>query len=188
MGGQGMGMMGGQGMGMMGGDACPMQVPGTTVTANDVEGGVALEFKTTGDVAALRQRVQRMQAMHEHQAGGGMMMGGAPSAGSGTPPGQGENAAPAPGQAQGGRQMGGMQRGGMMMPPATAAVEDIEGGARLVLRPKDPLQLAMLREHTRMRATRMASGQCPMMPASQPATTSAPASGGADNAATQPSR
>lgn len=53
---------------------------------------------------------------------------------------------------------------GMMMPAASASVEDNEGGARLVLRPKDAAQLEMLREHVRMHAGRMASGDCPMMP------------------------
>ena len=62
------------GRGMMG-DMCPMQVPGTTVTSADVEGGVALVFTTrTGDAAELRQRVRRMAEMHNHHhAGGGTM-------------------------------------------------------------------------------------------------------------------
>jgi hypothetical protein len=60
--------------------------------------------------------------------------------------------------ASGGMRMG----GGMMMPAATATVEDIEGGARLVLRPKNPAQLEALREHARMRAGRMARGECPL--------------------------
>ena len=50
-----------------------------------------------------------------------------------------------------------------MMPTATAAAEDIEGGARLILQPKDPAQLGALREHVRMKAQRMAGGECPMM-------------------------
>ncbi len=67
---QGMGM---QGMEMPGG-MCPTQVPGATVSSTDVEGGVALDFKTgTGDVAELRQRVRRMADMY-NQHGGGMML------------------------------------------------------------------------------------------------------------------
>ena len=56
-----------------------------------------------------------------------------------------------------------MMGGGMMTPAATASVEDIEGGARLVLRPKDPAQLAALREHVHKKAEQMAGGECPMM-------------------------
>jgi len=53
--------------------------------------------------------------------------------------------------------------GSMMMPAATASVEDIPGGARIVLRPRDPAQLDALREQVRAHARRMASGECPMM-------------------------
>jgi hypothetical protein len=53
--------------------------------------------------------------------------------------------------------------GGMVMPPATATIEDIPGGARLILRPEDPAQLAALREHARMQASAMTRGECPMM-------------------------
>lgn len=150
--------------GMMSG-MCPMQVPGTTVTSEDVEGGVALVFTTTskGDVAELRQRVQRMAEMHnQHHAAGGMMMG---CCGAAAPHEQGPGAGPGheaggPGSTMMG---GGMMGGGMMMPAATASVEDIEGGARLVLRPKDPAQLGALRQHVRARAERMQHGECPMM-------------------------
>lgn len=59
---------------------------------------------------------------------------------------------------------GGMMKGrGMKMPAATASVDDIDGGARLILRPHDPAQLAALQEHARMKAQRMAGGECPMM-------------------------
>ncbi len=127
---------------MMGG-MCPMQVPGTTVTAADVEGGVALSFTTsTGDVADLRQRVRRMAEMHS--------------------------------------QMHGRMHGqGGMMPAATTSVEDITGGARVILRPGDPAQLEALREHARMQAARTAQGECPMMPPR-------PSPGGAEHGAHHP--
>lgn len=66
---------GGKGMGPMAG-MCPMEVPGTTVTATDIEGGVALTFATsTGDVDELRQRVHRVAEMHNQRHGeGGRMM------------------------------------------------------------------------------------------------------------------
>jgi hypothetical protein len=57
-----------------------------------------------------------------------------------------------------------MMRGGMMMPPpSTARSEEIEGGARLVITPRDPGDLAKLREHAGQHAGMLASGRCPMM-------------------------
>jgi hypothetical protein len=52
-------------------------------------------------------------------------------------------------------------REGMM--DSRAVAEGIEGGARLVLTPNDPTQLAALREHARMHAESMRQGECPMM-------------------------
>ena len=146
--------------GMMAG-MCPMQVPGTTVAATEVEGGIGLSFTTTtGDVAELRQRVRRMAEMH-NQRGGHTMMGsrGAPAPGADAEQQHGAQAGAGHGGSRGGMMMG----GGMMMPAATASAEDIEGGARLILQPKDPAQLGALREHARMKAQRMAGGECPMM-------------------------
>jgi hypothetical protein len=169
----------GMGMGMMAG-MCPMQVPGTTVAATDVEGGVALSFTTsTGDVNDLRQRVHHMADMHDQMHGQGGMMGGM----GGSPT---EGAAPAEhphdaGAGQGACPQGMMKSGGMMMPPATASAEDIPGGARLILQPKDPAQLGALREHTHMHAERMAKGECPMM-APQPR----PGAGDAEHEAHHP--
>ncbi len=37
--------------------ACAMKIPGTTVAAIDIEGGVAIEFKNAGAVNELRKRV-----------------------------------------------------------------------------------------------------------------------------------
>jgi hypothetical protein len=152
-------MMGQQDMQAM----CPMMVEGTTVRAEEVEGGAALVFTTTGDVADLRRRVARMTEMHNrHQSHGGMM--GGPE---GHPEGRGrgqrhEHGAPGERGPHGGGMMGGQ---GMMMAmiPADARVEEIEGGARVVLTPQNPAQLQALREQVRHRAERMTSGQCPMM-------------------------
>ncbi len=52
---------------MMGGGMCPMKVPGATVSATDVEGGVAVAFTTSsGDVAELQRRVHHLADMHGH--------------------------------------------------------------------------------------------------------------------------
>jgi hypothetical protein len=136
--------MGRPSMGMMAG-MCPMAVKGTTVKTEDVDGGIALEFTTsTGDVADLRRRVRHMAEMHEHHDQ--RMMSGRGSGGCGC--------------MMGGQ---GMTGGKMKMTPSTASAEDIEGGARLVLRPKDPEQLEVLRGHVRLHSLHMAEGGCPMM-------------------------
>ena len=116
---------------------CPMQVSRTHVSAVDTADGVALVFTTSGDVAHLRQRVHKMAAMHEHMTAGGMRSGS-------------------------GAEM--TESGGMMkMVPSSARAEDIDGGARIVLVPKNAAQLDELRVHVRTHAERMASGLCPMM-------------------------
>ena len=138
--------------GMM--EMCPMRVPGATVSVADTEGGVAVVFKTTGDVAELRRRVRHMAEMHNrHHAEGTMaccqgMMGG------------GRDAGATPEQGGRGMMMGGSHAG---MVPAMAAAEDVEGGARIVLTPKDSAQLGALRTHVRDHAERMGRGECPMM-------------------------
>jgi hypothetical protein len=43
---------------------CPMKLPGVVVRAQDVAGGASLTFTTSGDVAALRERVRKMAQMH----------------------------------------------------------------------------------------------------------------------------
>jgi hypothetical protein len=120
---------------------CPMKVPGVTVSTSEVEGGVSVVFTTTGDVSDLRARVRRMAEMHEHM--GGMHHGG-------------------------GAAKPGMMRGCMMgkaggMHAATATVEDVEGGARLILVPKDAADLPALRAHVQQCRDRMEKGECPMM-------------------------
>lgn len=71
-------------------------------------------------------------------------------------------------QMAGGMQGGGMQGSGMHMVPSRASVEDVPGGARLVLMPMDPSQLAALRQQARMHVEMMRKGQCPMMPPPPP--------------------
>lgn len=51
----------------------------------------------------------------------------------------------------------------MMGVPATASVEDIADGARLVLVPEDPDQLIALQQHARRHVAQMSRGECRMM-------------------------
>jgi hypothetical protein len=129
---------------------CPMDVPGATVLASDVEGGIALEFSTDlNHVAQLRARVQQMASMHNNHA--------CPARtdaryGQGKGPGVGMGAGP-----HGHRQP---------MDPmidAVASVEEISNGARLVFTPRDALALETLRQQVRRRAEHMADRSCPMM-------------------------
>lgn len=136
---------------------CPMQVEGTAVSAEDVEGGVALTFTTSSDVAELRRRVAHMAQKHGQHGMGMHGKGKHAPAGAGdghAHGGQGNNAAP---------HKGGMMAGGMKMPAATARSEEVEGGARILLAPKDAAELEKLREHARHMSERMSAGQCPMM-------------------------
>ncbi|HVY32250.1 MAG TPA: hypothetical protein VHB79_37190 [Polyangiaceae bacterium] len=131
-----------------------MMMPGTTVAVADADGGVALTFTTTqsSEVDELRGRVKRMAALHNQ---GGMMSGGMMS---------------------GGMMGGGMMGGGMMsgehgmrgegpMPAAEASTEDVDGGVRLIFKPKDAAQLEALRGHLKKQAEHMQRGTCPMMSA-----------------------
>ncbi|MEN9580747.1 MAG: hypothetical protein RJA21_313 [Gemmatimonadota bacterium] len=141
---------------------CPMQVSGTTVASVDVEGGIGLSFTTTaGDVGELRKRVRGMAEMH-NQPGGHMMASHSASA-----PGadaEHQHCAQAVPSREGGGRGDMMTGGGMKMPATTASSEDIGGGARFILHPKDPSQLGALRQHVRMKEQRMAAGgECPMM-------------------------
>jgi len=132
--------------GMM--ESCPMKVEGTTASVSDTGDGVAISFTTsTGDVAELRRRVHHMAEMHDRHHGtmGQGMMGGK------------NEAAPSPGASSPKKPKK------MMMVPSTAIANDVEGGARIVLVPKDPARLAELRQHARDHVGRMSRGECPMM-------------------------
>ena len=138
--------------GMMAG-MCPMAVPGTAVATSDTAGGVAMTFTTaTGEVPELRTRVHKMSEMHNRASTMQMgarhddvgMSGSTDSTKSG--------------------ECGGMgMSGGTMMPPATASVNDVNDGARLVLTATDPAQLQALREHAGACSNRMQQGECGMM-------------------------
>jgi hypothetical protein len=124
----------------------------TQIATSDTDDGIAIVFTTTGDVADLRARVRHMADMHNQMAGG---MQGSGMQGSGM---QGSS----------------MQGSSMHMVPSRASLEDVPGGARLVLMPMDPSQLAALRQQARMHVEMMRKGQCPMMapppPGSKPGT------------------
>ena len=136
------------------GETCAMTARGTTVDAVDVPDGVAIRFTTSGDVAELRRHVHHMAEMHEHMAG----MHEHKMAND-----HEHNAA---GQAPASDSHSGSAH--MMMVPSTASTEDIDGGAQLVLMPRQADQLEALRQHAHMHAASMADDMCPMKTAAQP--------------------
>ena len=147
---------------------CPMYVEGTSVQAENVEGGAALTFVTTGDVAALRERVRNMASAHESHAmheAQEFDMGGT------TRPGETDEAAAAKigdaEDADDGVSAGGMPQGstaGYGEVDADTRVEDIEGGARLFLIATNPSDVEDLRIEIEHHAQRMAAGECEMAP------------------------
>jgi hypothetical protein len=125
-----------------------MGTTSTQITASDTINGAALVFTTNGDVAGLRARIRHMAEMHNQMAG----MRGSGSAG------------------PGGHGMG------MHRIPSYASAEEVPGGARLVLVPTDPSQLAALRQQVRMHVEKMQSGPCRPCPQCPTPPTPAPGS------------
>lgn len=121
---------------------CPTELPGVSVTAQDMQDGSALVFTASaGNVDQLRGRVQNLASMMNNQRANQK-----PEAAPGQP-------APAPGQQQGATNPG--------EPVAThARVENTERGARLILTPADPAQLSRVRAFAQQQASRMSSGDC----------------------------
>lgn len=188
---QGPGMAGVHGQPAAGRMLCPMALPGTRVSASDTEDGAALTFTTSGDVDELRQRVREAGAHHARMADAHAGMAGhagmdqPPATGAGTgaggevrtrDPAQDEIPAKADPEHAGtgdasasGTGMGagtgccgpGMAHQAMMT--ADARAEDVDGGARLVLTPKDAAGADALRAEVREHAARMSQGGgCPM--------------------------
>lgn len=149
---------------------CPMRVPGTSVQAEDVDGGAALVFVTVteDDVEDLRERVRNMAATQEAQAMQGaesQEMGMSETMRPGSP------GAPAAG-AKSGEADEGVSGGGLPQDSTAPSapvdvdtrVEDIAGGARLVLIATNAADVDALRMQTEQHAQRMSGGECAMTP------------------------
>lgn len=140
------------GMGGMSMQNCPMSVPGTQVAAADIPEGEAITFTTSPErVGELRMRVRTMADMHNRHHQGGQMEG----MHGGTQHGQmmGSGSMESSGAADG--------HDAMMPPPSRAVVQDVDGGARIVVTPADPADLDRLRSTVRMHAEHMRdTGTC----------------------------
>ncbi len=141
--------------------SCPVAVLGTSVSVEDTNRGAALVFVTTGDVDEVRKRVAAMAAMHSdhHSSMGALPTGDEDSAGHD----HGGHA---------GHDMGGMEHGeaggahgahagGMISVHSQATVEEIEGGARLVLTAM-PDDVGALQSELRTHAQHLSTGTCAM--------------------------
>lgn len=152
-------------------DPCPVHVPETTVASSEVEGGASVEFTGAGDVDGRRRSVRRMAELQsQHGFEYGMEVG---PYGAGTPAyGERGNRGGAMGNND---PMGGNGMGvGHTMSASrtmTAVVDDIDGGARLVLRPRNPEHLKALRERARKWTEQMAGGECVTLWSDVPART-----------------
>jgi hypothetical protein len=114
---------------------CPMDVPGTRVSAADTADGASLTFTGADQPAELQRRVHAMAEMHNRHHAGGMHEG----------------------------MMDDGMKGGAMMPASHATVADLEGGASITLTPDAPADLQKVRSMVRMHAERMQQGGCAMM-------------------------
>lgn len=144
-----------------------MAVEGTQVDLEKRDDTVAVDFTTTGDVDQLREHVGQMAQMHSQQRG--RHRGRMPHGQGRMPHGRGMMDA---GDAGGPMQRRGMMdagdagrpmRPGMMMRDADIRTEEIEGGMRIIMTPRDPDQLDKLYQHMQQQMQRMEQmGDCPM--------------------------
>ncbi len=141
-------------------EVCPMAVPGTTVEIDDMSDGVALTFMAEEeDVGDIRRRVQHLGRMYEMHRGEGEMMWRRMAVGHGEvvreEMGHGEMGHPG----MTGTEMGRVPGMGQM-PVMNTTVEQLNNGARIVMKPVDPSELRTLRQHVHWHYERMRRGEC----------------------------
>src|SRR5688572_10718253 len=134
-------------------DDCPMHVQGTSVQAENIEGGAALVFTTTGDAGELRDRVRNMAATQESPSmrAESQEMGMSEAVRPGVPEDPSASA-----------KSGDLGASGMA-PPAEALevdtrVEDIAGGVRMVLIATEAADVDALRAQTEQQAQQLSAG------------------------------
>jgi hypothetical protein len=139
-------------------ESCPAAVQDTSAQATDTADGITMTFTTTGDVQELRKSARamadRINERSDAAANGGSesrmaldhgMMGGAMMGGS-----MQRNA------------HAGDETTGEPMPPTRTRVEDVPGGARIVMAPADPSTIDEWRRGMWDRVLNMTAGRsCP---------------------------
>ena len=153
---------------------CPMDVAGASVTAENIDGGIALVFTTqSGEVVELRGRIARLaDNIDQPHAGTSTRYPGSPSttapgtapATPGTPPPSAgpippTTISPAPGNTTPARRTFGDTLTGNIA--VKAEVVELPDGARLELRADSSADVEPLRARARENAVQMASGMCP---------------------------
>jgi hypothetical protein len=142
------------------------------VLVSNTDHGVALTFITSeDDIANLRARVRHMADVNNRGSGDAQpmarqdphddtyRMGAGARAMNASMPQQQEGLHTMQGGAPGPRPYFGTSTGSGSI-PSTATVEDIDGGARLVLTPKQSSQLAALRERVQAHVRRIQETEC----------------------------
>lgn len=148
---------------------CPTDVAGTTARVEEMPEGMTIAFTTTGDVNALRVRVQRMADQHNQRHAEHMQAMMQDQAGAQQHPG----AARTPKAKAGKRKADNQRQEAQTDAPATdaagvigmthARVEETPDGARLMLTLIDPAAIDTMREPLRRHAEIMAGPQCDPM-------------------------
>lgn len=145
--------------------SCPVAVPGTSVTVEDLDNGAALVFITTGDVAELRRRVTAMAKTHnDHHASMGALPDGKDAGGGHAGHDMGGHAGHDMGGGDhAGHHMGshGAHGGGMIGVHSKATASDVDGGAKLLF-VSGAGDVAKLQSELRMHAQHLATGTCAM--------------------------
>ena len=147
--------------------SCPVAVPGTSATVEDVSDGAALVFVTTGDVAELRRRVNTMASMHnDHHGSMGALPDGKDAGAGGH---AGHDMSGHAGQEMSGGHAGhdmssskhAGHAGGMVGVHSKAEAADVDGGAKITFI-ANSADVATLQGELRMHAQHFASGTCGM--------------------------
>ncbi len=136
---------------------CPTQVPGTRVKVQQMPNGAALEFDTTGDAGAVRERVDQMAIFHHQMVVANdpqlILERAAASATDDNLPRYLEDQVP---------KTNGMSQDQVRRATleSIAKVEATPNGARLILRAKSPWDIRVVRRFVKWRAAHMATNGC----------------------------
>lgn len=157
--------------------SCPMDIPGTSVSAEDTRDGIALTFTTdSGDVNLLRQSVKQMvdnfttdrsgspTSWEESSRSGTLTIPETPSNKPGNVerggmPGAGNTSTPDD-------QSGSMNNQGIQGQAHSLSYrtrfENVSNGARVYFIPRNSSDLGTLRNQVRQYSQRLSSGECPL--------------------------
>lgn len=136
---------------------CPMEVDGTQTSVEKLDGAVAMDFTTDGDVDELRSRVQKMREKHgKHHGDGGKQKGESAKK-------KESGAEKASGEGTTHEKTGSARKMKELMAKSTTETEEIEGGIRLSFAAEDSAHLDEIHGHLKEHSEMMAEGKgCPI--------------------------